>query len=484
MGVLDGLKPERVFYYFEEISSIPHGSFDTGRLSDYLIDFAKKKNLEAKKDELGNVIIIKQAAKGCENADTVMLQGHIDMVCEKNQDSVHDFKKDPLRLRVMDEYVYAAGTTLGGDDGIAAAYMLALLEDEELIAPRLECVFTVDEEVGMLGAAGLDTGSLKAKYLLNIDSEEEGVFLTSCAGGVRGKLILPVEYENREGIRYKLVVCGLKGGHSGTEIDKYLANANILMGRLLYLLSLKFDFSIMAISGGMQDNAIPREAGCEIVFNDGFDENGFEDYIASFQDTVSSEYRFMEKNIQVYCVRMDETKGEVLTKDSADKLIFLLNFIPNGVQKMSHEIDGLVQTSLNLGIMRLKDGTFSAISAIRSSLISEKLALSEKLRFLSAKLSGEYEEKGDYPAWEYREDSKLRNVISECFTNLYGRNASFSGIHAGLECGIFASKIPGIDIVSFGPDILDIHSPKERMNIPSAERVYNFIKEVLKKLSE
>ena len=481
MGVLEGLEPVKVFEYFEEISRIPRGSFDTKAVADYLEGFAKERSLEYWRDEAGNVVIVREASEGYENGPSVMLQGHMDMVCEKNSDSSHNFKRDPLNLCVMEDFIFAKGTTLGGDDGIALAYMLAILDDEQVAAPRLECVFTADEEVGMLGVSALDTSVLKSEILINLDSDDEGIFLTSCAGGVRGNLSVPVRTKEKSGEKYNLVVCGLKGGHSGTEIHKYLGNANIILGRLLHYIGNHMKFSIISIQGGLADNAIPREASTEILVQEE-DISHFEDIVDEFEQIIRNEYRSVEKNIQIYCNDMGLTTAVALTQKTQERVIFLLNTLPDGVQKMSMEFPGLVQTSLNLGIIRMNNGQFKASSAIRSCIGSEKEALSDKLRYLTETIGGTYTEQGDYPAWEYNEDSRIRKLIGKVYTSLTDEEPIFTGIHAGLECGILAGKMPGLDIVSMGPDILHVHSPKERLSISSAKRVYDLVCGVLREL--
>lgn len=482
MAVLEGLSPERVFYYFEEICKIPHGSRNVKEISDYIVDFAKKAGLSYRQDEKFNVLVRKPASSGYENSDVVMLQGHMDMVCEKNADCNHNFIKEGLPIGIMDDYVYAKGTTLGGDDGIAVAYMLAILEDKNIKSPELECLFTVDEEIGMLGADFFDASDCKAKILLNLDSEEEGIFLSSCAGGLRGVCSVPVRYKEKTGERYNIVISGLKGGHSGTEIDKYRGNANIIMGRLLHYLGDSLKYSVVSMQGGLQDNAIAREANTEILVEKS-DISDFEEFIDSFADMISNEYKAVEKNIQIYCDYQGKDTCMALTHKTQERLIFLLNTMPDGVQKMSMEIAGLVQTSLNLGIIRLNKDVFTATCALRSSIKSEKEFLSDKLRYLTQTIGGTYTEHGDYPSWEYMENSKIRPLICKVYKELTGKNAEVAGIHAGLECGILANKIKNLDIVSFGPDIFDIHTPKERLSIASVKTVYELILKVLERLN-
>ena len=481
MAVLEQLYNERFFYFFEELTRIPRGSGNTREVSEYVCSFAEKNGLSYRKDEKGNVLVIKEAAPGYEESSTVMLQGHLDMVCEKNMTSQHNFMTDPLPLAIMDDYIYSKNTSLGADDGIAAAYMLAILEDKELLSPRLECLFTVDEEIGMLGADFFDASDCRAEYLLNIDSEDEGIFTGSCAGGARVNASVPVRLKEKSGIRYNLVVSGFRGGHSGTEIDKYYGNANIILGRLLHHLTLHVKFSIISLQGGLQDNAICREANAEILVEEK-DCSNFEDFIDEFEGIIRNEYRATEKNIQIYCDEQGTDSCQALTHKTQERIIFLLNTIPDGVQKMSMEIPGLVQTSLNLGIMRLKGDSFTVTSAIRSSIESERDALADKIKYLSLTIGGSFEKQGIYPAWEYREDSRLRNLILEKYKELTGKEGVACGIHAGLECGILSKKLPKADIISYGPDICDIHTPKEKLSISSSRRVYELTLEVLKSL--
>lgn len=478
MDVLRDTEPKEVFRYFEDICGIPHGSGNTEAISNYLVEFAKKHDLDCRQDAMGNIIIVKEASAGFEDAETVMLQGHMDMVCEKDSNCRHDFRKEPLELCVIDDYVFAKGTTLGGDDGIAVAMSLAVLAGN-YEHPRLEVVITVDEEIGMLGATGIDLSGCRAKKLLNLDSEEEGILLTSCAGGLKASCAVPVRYRSRSGTKYDLVVCGLNGGHSGTEIDKYNGNANIIMGRLLHFLGTKMEYDIITLQGGLQDNAIPREANAEILVQNE-DMEDFECLIRQFEQTIRNEYSANEKNISVYCENNGKVKVNVLTPKTKERVVFLLNTVPDGVQKMSMATKGLVQTSLNFGIMRLHDHEFSLTAAVRSSIKSEKEALSSKLRYLTETIGGAYHESGDYPAWEFKKDSPLREIMISVYEKMYGKKPEVAGIHAGMECGVIYEKMKDIDAVSCGPDILDIHTPKERLSISSTQRTFAYLLEVLK----
>lgn len=480
MRVLENLEPKEVFEYFEDICQIPHGSGNTEAISEYCEEFAEAHSLDYIRDGRGNVVIYKAGSAGYENAEPVILQGHLDMVCEKNfeYDSKHDFKKDGLKLAVMDDFIYAKGTTLGGDDGIAVAYILAILASDTIKHPPLEAVLTVDEEIGMQGAAAMDMSCLHAKKLINIDNEVEGELLTSSAGGRMVTCEVPVRYCEKQGIKYNLVICGLQGGHSGVEIDKYRGNANLLMGRMLHFIGTKINFDLSYLKGGLQDNAIPREAKAEIIVHEK-DASRLEDFISEFEATIQNEYRTIENNITVYCENMGKDTLRVLTPKTKERIIFLLMTIPDSIQKMSPDMDNLVQTSSNAGIMRLSEKCFELIISIRSSVSSEKQALSDKIQYLTETIGGKYLVESDYPAWEYKETSHLRELMFQTYQEYFGNNPRLVGIHAGLECGIFYEKMKGIDIVSFGPDIENIHTPREKLSISSSKRTWEYLLKVL-----
>lgn len=482
MRILENLQPTDVFYYFEEIASIPHGSGNTGAMTEYLVNFSKENNLKYYTDEPGNVIIYKDGSKGKEDKSPVILQGHMDMVCEKDFEygGKHDFKKDPLKLARTDEYIYAKGTSLGGDDGIAVAYMLALLAGS-YEHPPVECVFTVEEETGMDGAHALDVSKLTGRQLINLDNEVEGEILTSCAGGRRVVLRVPVRYCEKQGLKCNLVICGLQGGHSGCEIDKYHGNANLLMGRMLHYIGKGLAYDLISLNGGLHDNAIPREAKAEILIFEQ-DYTLLEKLVSDYEQMVKNEYRAVERNITIYCEKFETEQMSALTPKTKERSIFLLMTVPDGIQKMSMETEHLVQTSSNAGIMRLTDDYFELIIAIRSSVSSEKIALSDKFQYLTETIGGSFTIESDYPAWEYSEESPLRELVFDVFQECFGKNPHLVGIHAGLECGIFYDKVPGIDIVSFGPTIENIHTTKERLSIDSTARTWNLLLEILSNL--
>ncbi len=499
MGILSELEPKAVFKYFEEICDIPHGSADTKRISDYCVNFAKEHGLKYIKDESNNVMIFKNGTKGYENSKPVIIQGHLDMVCEKESGCDIDFTKEGLRLGICDGFIYAAGTTLGGDDGIAIAYALAILASHEIEHPPIEAVFTVDEEIGMLGAAVIDCSDLKADTMLNIDSEEEGYLLVSCAGGVTATCHLPIMYEKMDydesqnansdfdGSMVKILVSGLEGGHSGTEIDKGRANANQILGRILYGLKKYIHFNLIDIYGGLKDNAIPREANAEILlYSDNEHDvqqvrNKVNEIIDEYNKILKNEYRQTDSNINI-TIQDIERNCNVFSRESTDKVITALVNLPCGIYKMSSDIEGLVQTSLNLGILKIVNQEVIFSFSVRSSIKSEKDELVSRMECLMEALSGYVTKVGEYPAWEYKNDSRLRGIMVKVYEKQYGKKPVIQAIHAGVECGLFAGKIEGLDCVSFGPDILDIHTPKERLNIDSVERVWKYLIEVLKQL--
>ena len=474
------LQPANVFRYFEEISAIPHGSRNTKAISDYLVDFAKAHDLEHYQDEANNVIIIKEATEGYEQADPIIIQGHMDMVCEKESDCTIDFEKDGLDLYVDGDFLKARGTTLGGDDGIAVAYALAIMDANDLCHPRLEVVITVDEEIGMLGADVIDLSMLKGHKMLNIDSDVEGHFLTSCAGGMHIESKLPVSYEEAKGVLYTVTVTGLEGGHSGAEIDKEHGNANIIMGRVLKSVSDVAEIGIVSLAGGLKDNAIPRECVAEILVASE-DAAAVEEVFEQLKPILANEFMASDKDVTIVYEAKGEQGAKVLSVSAQTKVIFYLRNVPNGVQNMSRIMPGLVETSLNLGIMELKEDCLYMMTSIRSSVSSRKADLADKLVYLTEFLGGEVNVGGDYPAWEYKADSDIRETISAVYKELFDEEPVFEAIHAGLECGILSGKIENLDCVSFGPNNYDIHTPKERLSISSTEKIWKLLVEFLKR---
>ena len=481
MAVLENLKPERVFYYFEEICNIPHGSGNTKQISDYLVEFAKKKELRFIQDEMGNVVIFKEASKGYEESPTVILQGHVDMVCEKTATSQHDFEKDGLKLCVEGDEIYAKDTTLGGDDGIAVAYELAVLEDETLAHPAIEAVFTVDEEIGMGGAENIDLSVLKGKKLINIDSEEEGILTVGCAGGFGYNTEIPVTRENAEGEKISIRIHGLLGGHSGAEIHKQRGNGHKMMGRLLNHVSLETDIRLISIAGGTKNNVISSECKAEILVAKE-DADKVKASVAELKATWDKEFLGKEPGLTVDVEEESVSGVAVMNAESTKRVITYFIICPNGVQCYDRELEGLVETSLNLGIVETTKDAVKLESLVRSSMESKKADMKEILDTCARVVGANGKVQGGYPAWEYKVDSELRKVMVETFVEQYGKEPVVSTIHAGLECGLFLGKKPDLDCVSMGPDLLDIHSFNEKLDIASTQRTWEYLKGILAKL--
>lgn len=479
MMLSEELYPQRVFYYFEQIAAIPHGSRNTKAISDFLVNFAKEHNLVWYQDENNNVVIVKEASAGYEAAEPIIIQGHMDMVCEKEKGVDIDFEKDGLKLYIDGDFLKAEGTTLGGDDGIAVAYALALLDSQEIAHPKLEVVITVDEEIGMLGADAIDLSMLTGHTMLNIDSDVEGSFLTGCAGGMAVNVTLPIKRVMQSGEKVALTITGLEGGHSGSEIDKEHGNANILMGRLLRALFEETPFGIISLAGGLKDNAIPRECVTELLVPQE-NVNLVKEIADKLDIELKKEFMTADPSVCIEFEDLGKKEESILDFGSVSRVIFYLRSVPNGVQHMSQVMHGMVETSLNLGIMELKEDALYTVTSIRSSVGTRKADLLDRVTAIVELLGGEAEEEGDYPAWEYKQDSSLRPQIAKVYKQLYGKDPVFETIHAGLECGLLSEKIKNLDCVSFGPDNFDIHTPKERLSISSTGRVWDFIVEFLR----
>lgn len=487
MGALESLQPSKVFNFFEEIAAIPHGSKNTKLISDYVVSVAKRHNLKYIQDDSNNIVVYMDACftgtdvSDANDMDTVILQGHLDMVCEKTDDSDFDFSCEGLRLNVEDGFLKAEGTTLGGDDGIAVAYMLALMDSDDIPHPPLELVFTVDEEIGMLGAQAFDMSTLSGKKLLNIDSEDEGHLLVSCAGGATATLHFPILRRGAQGDKYRIVVSGLKGGHSGVEIDKGRANADIVLGKLLQSIFFVDDtMRVITVRGGLKDNAIPVKAEAFIVSKN---ETEVKNEVSRFLEEYRESYKDADPDLSITIEKVN-VNSDVYPLDEAANLSFVMAYgsLPNGVIKMSEDIEGLVQTSLNLGIMDTFSEEITLSFSVRSSVNKEKEALIDELAAIVQSAGGTMTVEGEYPAWEYKEESKLRDVMTAKYEEMFQEKMVVEAIHAGVECGLFVDSIEGLDAVSFGPNIYDIHTPKERLDIASTERTWNFILAVLKDL--
>ena len=475
---LAGLKPAAVFGYFEKICSIPHGSKNTKMISDFLVSFAVEHDLQYIQDKDNNVILFGDGTCGMEDHAPVILQGHMDMVCEKDADCPLDMAVDGLDIAHDGRCVYAKGTTLGGDDGIAVAYALALLADKTIAHPPLEVIITVDEEIGLLGAGSIDLSMLKGRTLINLDSEEEGIFTVSCAGGATATISLPTERRAVYGPCIRLAVDGLQGGHSGAEIHKNRANANKVMGEFMSRIQKLMPLCLTSLAGGSKDNAIPRSCQATLVAM-GIHLERINTIAEELQAEIREKYDEPEATVQAFDV--DALGGNSLTTEATAKIIGLLCAAPNGVQAMSQDMPDLVQTSLNMGIIKLGE-RFSATFSVRSSVNNEKQELLDQLKTLSGFYEGSYSQMGEYPAWEYKKESALRDTMVRVYKDMFDKEPEVLAIHAGLECGLLSEKLPGLDCVSIGPDMHDIHTSREKLEIASTERTWNFLLEVLKAL--
>ena len=473
INISDHKSIEKVVRFFEEFSAIPHGSGNTSMIADYLVDFAKKRNLDYSRDSADNVVIRKAATKGYEDRPGVIFQGHLDMVAEKKPESDIDMTKDGLKLYRDGDFLRAENTTLGGDDGVALAYALALLDSDDIPHPDFEAVFTSDEEIGLLGAVAIDPAAIKGRLLINIDSDEEGVFTVGCAGGMRSDVTLPVRRSNSEINSYRVKVSGFKGGHSGVEIDKGRVNAN---KALIEIISKIGEISIKDIRGGNADNAIPRESEC--VFSSDIDNTAL---ITKLGDELKAKYADIEPDISVTVEKVENSTSGICTEDSM-RLISLIDKLPSGIIAMSSDVEGLVETSLNMGILKINGDNAEISFSVRSAKGAEKQKLSDKLEAIAKEHGASYSTRGEYPAWEYKKDSHLRDVMKKVYEDMYEVSPKIVIIHAGLECGIFSEKLEGIDCVSIGPNNYDIHTTEERLSLSSFERVWEFLLRVLREI--
>ncbi len=478
MNVLENLEPKSVFGYFEEICQVPHGSGNMEKISQYCVDFAKEHNLEYIVDDMKNVIIIKEATPGYEEAEPLIIQGHLDMVCEKHPDKEKDFLTEGLDICTDGEFVWADGTTLGGDDGIAVAYGLALLAAKDLQHPRLEVVLTVDEETGLYGAEAIDMSMLKGKKLINLDSEEEGIFTVGCAGGVTLTCDIPMFTEEVEGEVYELKVTGLLGGHSGGEIHKGRANSNVIIGRVLLALGQKIGLDIIKMEGGSKDNAIPRLSTAEILVSTE-DVEKLEELVKAQEAVLKNELHASDAGITLELTAKGAAAVEVLDATSKITALHALNNIPNGIQAYSMDIEGLVETSLNMGIMTQDGERLKMSFAVRSSVESAKQYLTEKVLLFVEMLGGSCELKGDFPGWAFNPKSDLRETFIRVYREMYGKEPVVEAIHAGLECGLFTKKIEGLDSISVGPNMHNVHTSEETLEVASVQRTWEFLCRVI-----
>ncbi|MGG0451141.1 aminoacyl-histidine dipeptidase [Priestia megaterium] len=473
-----------VFYFFNEISAIPRESGNEKKISDYLVSFAKERSLEVIQDEALNVIIKKPAAKGYEDAPAIILQGHMDMVCELNKGTVHDFEKDPLQLRIVEDMLYANGTTLGADNGIAVAYVLALLDAHDIAHPSLEVVITTEEETTMGGAIAVNPAHFEGKIFINLDTEEDGKLLVSSAGGVKSVLRIPVDWESSpdNSETYSLSIGGLRGGHSGMEIDKERGNANKLLGRVLYDLQHELPYSLSSLSGGLKSNAIPRES--EAILSVEPSEVGkLENKIREWNEIVKNELQAADPSVYVK-INKSSSVEKCFTKETIERIVQAIMLTPNGVQSMSMNIEGLVESSTNLGVITTTESEIVFQNEIRSSVKSLKEKIVSQVHMLAQVVGGRVETKGNYPEWAYNADSKIRELCKTVYKEKYGEEAEIIAIHAGIECGIFLEKISGLDAISLGPDMYDVHTPDEHLSIPSTIKTWEYLLAVLKEANK
>ena len=471
------LNPKNVFKYFFDICSIPHSSGDMEKISDYCMVFAKKHNLKAIKDDACNVIIYKDATKGYENSESIILQGHLDMVCQKTDDITFDFSKDPLKLKIEGDFLSADNTTLGGDNGIAVAMIMAILESDDIPHPPIEAVFTTDEEIGMIGATKLNFDLIKSKKMINLDSEEEDTVTVSCAGGSDFVVNIPLVFETKKGKELTLTLMGLKGGHSGIEIDKGRVNSNILMGRVLnHMMSCGFE--LISINGGDKANAITNRTIAKLLVNDS---EKFKTELEALLKTIKKEISERESSFDYNIEISKETEANVISYDISKNIIRNLVCAPNGVVEMSAEIKGLVETSLNLGILKTENGIMTFHFALRSNKNSALSALEEKLFAFFSNVNCNIETFGHYPPWEFKEKSKLQEIYKETYRELFGTAPKVEAIHAGLECGVFSSAKDGMDCIAIGPSLYDVHTVNEKLSISSTERIFSLLLKILEK---
>lgn len=483
--MLENLNPKKVFRYFEEISAIPHGSGNVGAIADYCMKFAEGHNLKAVREDCDNVIIYADGTAGYENSEPVILQGHLDMVCEKSTDCDKDMEKEGIDLCTDGEWVWAKGTTLGGDDGIAIAYILALLDSDDIPHPPIEVLLTVDEETGMTGAECLDGSHFKGKKLINIDSEEEGFITVSCAGGVRALCQYPLEFKATESdmCAMEISVDKLLGGHSGVEIGKRRSNGHRVLASVLDNTFSQAEFFLCDLKGGNKTNVIPKAASAVVVTKKENKEKLMKAASEYFADVFYNEYGGFEPDAElVVCDHEGKMPAECMTADCTRKIIFALLNSPDGVVTVMKNDPDMVKTSLNMGELYIDNNLLKMGYLIRSNSLSGKKAVVQKLRSFTEYLGGSAIFDSDYPSWEYRENSPLRDTMVSVFKEMYGREPIITSIHAGLECGLLSEKIRDADMVSIGPDLEKVHTPDERMNVASVERTWNYLLSVLKKL--
>lgn len=478
--VVKGYEPASVFRFFEEISAIPRGSYNESGVADYLERFAAARGLSCYRDEHQNVLIKAPATEGLEKLPPILLQGHTDMVCEKNADVEHDFLRDPLKLYVEGGYLRARGTTLGADNGIAVAMMLALLDGEVAAHPALECLFTTAEEVGLNGALGFDYSHISARRMVNMDSEALGVITAGCAGGIRSDLCCTLHPEPFAGEAIRVAIRGLMGGHSGENIKDGRANANKLMGRLLAVAIREVEFHIVSLTGGSKDNAIPRE--CEAILACA-DPDRLCDLLTDTAAEIARELGSADRGFTFVC-ETSEGDAVMSSREDTEHLVALLACAANGVLEMSRDVAGLVEYSRNLGVIRTEGDAVHVVFSSRSSIESRLDASIRELDALAAVTGCTTHHHSRYPGWEYAPTSALRDAYAAAYAKVTGKDAIVNVIHAGLECGIIYSRMPDMDIISVGPTMRDIHSPDEALDLAATEIFWKTVVQLLKDWGE
>ncbi len=467
----------KVLYYFEQLNRIPRGSGNEKAVSDYTVSFAKSLGLEVIQDEKNNVIIKKPASEGYENSAPVIIQGHLDMVCEKNTDVVHDFGKDPIKVIYDGDFIHADGTTLGADDGIAIAMAMAVLSDNSIAHPPVEAVFTTDEETTMSGASHLDISLLKGRRLINIDSEIEGIFTVGCAGGRKPAVHIPTEYIEPPFDSFaKINVTGLTGGHSGLDIHKGRANANKVMSAVLDSIIDENCF-LCTVWGGAKENAIPRESEAVVCCKNIDD---VAERLSAAVKEIKERYISADPNLEIK-IESTEKYERAMSSETAHSFINTVKEIPDGIIAMDTELN-MVKTSNNIGVVKTLENDIGIFCAVRSAVTAEKLAVYDEIVSIGNKYKGKTTYRGDYPAWEYKPKSELRDMLVRIYTEMFGKAPVIETVHAGLECGIISQKAPDMDMVSIGPNLYDIHSPMERASISSIERMWDFLVEILRQM--
>ena len=479
MGILSNIEPKEVFQYFEELSMVPRSTFHTKKISDFCVEFAKAHNLEYIQDEVNNVIIKKPGTPGYENSDPVIIQGHLDMVATKTNDSHHDFENDPLELFVDGDLIGARDTTLGGDDGIAVAYAMAILASTDIPHPPIEAVFTVDEEIGMGGANHLDTSVLKGKICLNIDSEIEGVMTVGCAGGYVYDTFIPIEWSEENGTKMTLSLTGLLGGHSGGEIQKQLGNANKIMARILYALAKDYDFNLVSIHGGSAANVIAQFNTAEIIAESS-QVQAITEAAAELEKVIIDEFSGQEPSLSLKVSAEGDTTIKAFDADTTSRVIGFLYGAIDGVQCYDRAFPTAVESSLNTGIVETTEDTVKVKFQVRSSVATKLTDMQNKLDLATDYAGASREISGAYPAWAYRSDSAIRPKALALYKEMFGKEPTVETTHGGLECGILFGKKPDLDIISFGPDLTGVHTYHERVHIASTQRMWEYLKELLK----